>query len=133
MLRKHTFRKRMLAVAAVVAAGAVGLAFAPSSGADTVGVRSWTCVSITGAKACFNPDGDDLSITDTASDGFRAAASWVVNYSRDTPDCVDKNGADNGTVVCEHDLREGKVIALTAAVRDGDRTVDYSDNIDIII
>lgn len=51
----------------------------------------------------------------------------TVNYSRSTPDCVDRNGAGNGKTVCYHDMREGMAIAFKVVIYDGDRPIRSSD------
>lgn len=59
-----------------------------------------TCVSMTGAKACFEKNGDKWWVEDTKADGHSATASWT-NYLDDgngyrsyrTGSCVNKLGS----------------------------------------
>jgi hypothetical protein len=106
------------------------VALAQPAAADS---KSWTCVGVYGGEACFRSYGDDLAANDTVADGRRAVVKWHVNYSRSTPDCVDKNGANNGKRICYHDMREGKTIAFRVVIMDGSTPIRASDSVEMEI
>lgn len=71
-----------------------------------------TCVSMTGAKACFEKYGDKWWVEDTSADGHSATASWQnwLNtsdryYEYRTGSCVNKLGAGHWGV-CNKDYYE---------------------------
>jgi hypothetical protein len=116
-------RTTTLAVAAWVLALTAGAVMVPGT-ASAASAYEWdtavtgtpptfgshACVSMTGAKACFEKNGDKWWVLDTASDGHSATASWynmlgpdVVTYRQGS--CVNKLGKGQWGV-CNKDYYE---------------------------
>ncbi|MEU9235991.1 hypothetical protein [Streptomyces subrutilus] len=106
---------RSLALATVVAGGLVVTSATASYAAPAE--AGWICGSITGATVCFEPDGDDFHVRDTAQDSASARADWTVNYSRETPHCVNNNGYDTWAE-CKFDMKEGYTVCFRPQVYD---------------
>jgi hypothetical protein len=95
------------ALAVVIAAGTATVASATDgtpSGAPPSGA---TCVSTTGAKACFVPNGDLVYVKDTKANGESAAGtikSVLPNHWG--RECFNTRGEAGGWVRCNFDVPE---------------------------
>lgn len=125
-------RRKSLALAAVV--GATLTLMTPSAAfayygdelnyavASSGPTGDYTCTTVSGATACFKPNGDDFFVKDTKADGHAAAADWLYsNYAR-TGACVNTLGSGTWGV-CNKDFTEGQQIRLAASVYEQGRYV----------
>jgi hypothetical protein len=127
------FMKRgMISVAAATVAMLTAVVFgaaAPAQAAptyewNTAAAASYTsaiqdmpCVSLTGAQACWQQNGDDMWVYDSEPDGNSATFSWY-NYNKAGTlvrqgSCVNKRGAYNWGK-CNKDFAEGTSIEFFA-------------------
>ncbi|WP_327324243.1 hypothetical protein OG735_18230 [Streptomyces sp. NBC_01210] len=97
------------AAAVLVAAGTATVASAATgtpSGAPPSGA---TCVSTTGAKACFAAYGDRVWVKDTKANGQSAAGTikskLPAHWGRE---CFNNRGKDGGWVMCNFDVPENQ-------------------------
>ncbi|KES06188.1 hypothetical protein BU52_15750 [Streptomyces toyocaensis] len=76
-----------------------------------------TCVSVTGARVCFESYGDHFYVKDTAQDGYRPGVTFYYGFSNhyvcDNPDGY------NDTKDCNYDLPENTTVNFKALVCDG--------------
>ncbi|MFD7656040.1 hypothetical protein ACFV4N_18885 [Actinosynnema sp. NPDC059797] len=78
------------------------------------------CVSVTGARACFEADGDKWWVRDTAADSASAEARWD-NYRNGSlyRSGICRNGLGNGTWgVCNKNYYEDSTLVYIACVFD---------------
>ncbi|MFG2476352.1 hypothetical protein [Streptomyces fagopyri] len=97
------------AAAVLITAGTATVASATAgtpSGAPPAGV---TCVSTTGAKACFGAYGDRVWVKDTKANGESVAGTTKsklpANWGRE---CFNDRGEDGGWVMCNFDVPENQ-------------------------
>ena len=96
------------ATVALILAGTVAVASAatgvPSGSPPAAnGVDVW-CVSVTGAKACFQAYGDYVWVKDTKANG-EGAAGTIIGHDWNRQ-CFNNVGADGGWVKCNFDVPE---------------------------
>ncbi|GAA1153485.1 hypothetical protein GCM10009630_59670 [Kribbella jejuensis] len=89
----------MTAGTATAASAATGT----PSGAPPSGV---TCVSVTGAKACYQSGSDKVWVKDTKANGQSAAGTIksLPSHTKWYRECFNTRGAAGGWVVCDFDV-----------------------------
>jgi hypothetical protein len=128
--------KLVISALSVLAGVAATLMISPSSasaaseevkyavaGTPPASVTSGTCVSSTGARVCFQPNGDTWWVQDTKADSASAVADWEVNNGTTIRigQCV--NSLGNGTWgKCAYNYTEGSLVMAVA--RTWDRSED---------
>ncbi|MEU4190285.1 hypothetical protein AB0E69_00150 [Kribbella sp. NPDC026611] len=93
-------------VAVVIAAGTATVASATEgkpSGAPPSGV---TCVSVTGAKACYQSGSDKVWVKDTKANGQSAAGTIksLPSHTQWGRECFNYRGEAGGWVMCDFDV-----------------------------
>lgn len=109
--------KLRLLGAAIAGVLATGLLAAPSQAAISH-CEGLYVDSLAYAHGCFDPYGDHILATDRHADGMRAVVEWQTNYGR-SGECHDANGANNGEVDCNYNMREDRLVRFRTVVRDG--------------
>jgi hypothetical protein len=111
--------RRVKALAAGLGCAALLAPVAPAQ-ADTAGTprKDGGCVSITGGRGCFFPDGDIILAEDTASDGWKVSVQWQTSYGR-TGTC--RFSGDHAQERCNYDMREGHEVKFRVKLTSGNR------------
>ena len=95
--------------AVIISAGTATVASAADgkpSGAPPSGIP---CVSTTGAKACFDPNGDKVYVKDTKANGESVAGTIkAVLPNHWGRECFNSRGAAGGWVMCDFDVPENQ-------------------------
>jgi hypothetical protein len=74
---------------------------------------------------CFYSTGDKFKVADNYADGHRAVLEWETDYGS-SGECHDANGAGNGYVWCDYDLRENQLVWFKIVAREGANGKDLS-------
>jgi hypothetical protein len=131
----HISRRRSLALATVAVAATVLLTPSAASaayyGSETdygteVSAPSDSlkpCTSITGARVCFQSDGDYFYVKDTKADGYSAVVDWFDGGSTRRGACVNKHG-EGAWARCNKNFVEGHNITFRAARYNSGNPVD---------
>ncbi|GAA2136856.1 hypothetical protein [Glycomyces algeriensis] len=117
-------RARLIAVLVAIVAmiGLSGAIAAPAQAATP-------CVASTGAKVCFNPDGEHLYVYDTAADGMAATAFYTFN-DWDDDDWVraENNGGAGSVLDWDLSLAENVLICFVATATERDVIITQSES-----
>jgi len=93
----------VLSLAGTVAAASAATDASSGSPPPANGYSVW-CVSVTGAKACFESYGDIVWVKDTKANG--ASAAGTIQGPGWARQCINDNGADSGWLKCNFDVPE---------------------------
>jgi hypothetical protein len=108
---------RILA-AAVIGGIGMGLFASPAHAAETAICYKVLDGPVYRGYGCFDHDGDHIYAYDANPDGLRIVVEWYTNYGRGD-ECHDANGATNGEVDCNYDMKESGSLKFQVVARDG--------------